>query len=111
MDWLLYLIAGVVFIGGCVIAVNRIMNGWFTVEKIEEVVEDVIEDVKEAADEIADKIEEEVKEALDKLPTADELKKMTKAKIEELGRELGIELDKRKTKDNMIKDLEDKAGK
>jgi len=52
MDWLLYLIAGVVFIGGCVIAVNRIMNGWFTVEKIEEVVEDVIEDVKEAADEI-----------------------------------------------------------
>jgi len=36
---------------------------------------------------------------------------MTKAKIEELGRELGIELDKRKTKDNMIKDLEDKAGK
>jgi hypothetical protein len=111
MDWLLYLIAGVVFIGGCVIAVNRIMNGWFYIEKIEEVVEDTLADLKEAADEVADKIEEEVKEALDNLPTADELKKLTKAKIEELGKQLGVDLDKRKTKAIMIKDLEDHVGK
>ena len=31
--------------------------------------------------------------------------KMTKAKLEEYGRTIGIELDRRKTKANMIKDL------
>jgi hypothetical protein len=39
------------------------------------------------------------------LPSDAELKKMTKAKIEEVGREFGIDLDKRKTKANMIADL------
>jgi len=34
--------------------------------------------------------------------------KMTKAKIEEHGRELGVELDRRMTKPNMIKDLKSK---
>jgi hypothetical protein len=29
--------------------------------------------------------------------------KLTKAKIEEVGREFGVELDKRKTKANMVK--------
>lgn len=43
-----------------------------------------------------------------KLPTKAKLTAMTKAQIEELGREFNIELDKRKTKDNMIADL--KAG-
>ena len=43
-----------------------------------------------------------------KLPTAKVLEGMTKAKLEELGREHGVELDKRKTKANMITDL--KAG-
>jgi hypothetical protein len=33
---------------------------------------------------------------------------MTKAKIEEHGRELGVELDRRMTKPNMIKDLKSK---
>ena len=33
------------------------------------------------------------------------MKEMTKAKLEELGREFSIELDKRKTKDKMITDL------
>jgi len=36
---------------------------------------------------------------------------LTKAKLEELGRDLGVELDKRKTKDNMIKELNEKLSK
>ena len=40
-----------------------------------------------------------------KLPTKPKLLEMTKAQIEEVGREFGIELDKRKTKDNMIEQL------
>jgi len=43
---------------------------------------------------------------LDK-PSDDELKKLTKAQIEEVGREYGVELDKRKTKANMIKQFND----
>jgi len=40
-------------------------------------------------------------------PSDDELKKLTKAQIEEVGREYGVELDKRKTKANMIKQFND----
>ncbi len=40
-----------------------------------------------------------------KLPTKAQLEKLTKAGLEELGREHGVELDKRKTKANMIVDL------
>ena len=36
--------------------------------------------------------------------------KMTKAELEEYGRTIGIELDRRKTKANMIKDLNDFTG-
>ena len=39
------------------------------------------------------------------MPTEAQLKSMTKAKIEQVGRDLGVELDKRKTKANMISDL------
>ena len=37
----------------------------------------------------------------------DQLTKLTKAKIEELGREHGVELDRRKTKATMIADLKE----
>jgi len=77
-------------------------------------VEDIVEEVEDAVDEIEDKIDEvkqKVKDKLDDIPTKDELKKLTKAKLEELGRDLGIELDKRKTKDNMIKELNEKLSK
>lgn len=77
-------------------------------------VEDIVEEVEDAVDEIEEKIDEvkqKVKDKLDDIPTKEELKKLTKAKLEELGRELGIELDKRKTKDNMIKELNDKLSK
>ena len=40
-----------------------------------------------------------------KLPTATKLKAMTKAQLEELGRDFGVELDKRLTKDKMIGNL------
>ena len=77
-------------------------------------VEDIVDEVEDAVDEIEDKIDEvkqKVKDKLDDIPTKDELKKLTKAKLEELGRDLGIELDKRKTKDNMIKELNEKLSK
>jgi hypothetical protein len=45
------------------------------------------------------------KKAPKKLPTAKSMESMSKAKLEELGRDMGIELDKRKTKAKMIADL------
>lgn len=55
------------------------------------------------------KEEKTVKEVVEEsvLPTAEQLKKMNKAQIEEIGRQSGIELDRRKTKSNMIADLLD----
>ena len=43
------------------------------------------------------------------LPSDAELKKMTKAQIEVVGREFGVELDKRKTKVKMIADLKSQS--
>ena len=45
------------------------------------------------------------------VPSDSELNSLTKAKLEELGREHGVELDKRKTKANMIVDLKSGAKK
>lgn len=67
----------------------------------------------DAAEAVVDKkvaeLKAEVKEAVAevkaKLPTAAKLKALTKAQLEELGRDFGIELDKRKTKEKMIADL------
>ena len=39
------------------------------------------------------------------LPSDAELNKLTKGKLEELARDFGVELDKRKTKANMIAEL------
>jgi hypothetical protein len=63
-----------------------------------------VADLKEAASNVAKGIKASVK----KLPTPAKLKAQTKNQLEELGREFGIELDKRKKKDGMIADL--KAG-
>jgi hypothetical protein len=41
------------------------------------------------------------------IPCDKDLNKLTKVKIEELGREHGVELDRRKTKANMIADLKE----
>lgn len=53
----------------------------------------------------ADKVEEP--EVV--MPTDAELKKMTKVQLETFGREVGVELDKRKTKANMIADLKSQS--
>lgn len=74
-------------------------------EDMDEAHEKVVEEIKE----ITEDIEEAVEEALDKLPSDDELKKLTKAKLDELAENLGIKLDRRKTKAKMIEDL--KLGK
>jgi len=60
------------------------------------------EDVREAVEEVAEAVQEVVK----KLPTKSKLTAMTKAKLEELGREFGVELDKRKNKEAMVADLQ-----
>ena len=41
------------------------------------------------------------------MPSDETIAKLTKVKIEELGREAGVELDRRKTKANMIADLKE----
>lgn len=117
MDPLFYVVGGLVIIAGAWWLAQRIVEHWYgtgldkelqdVADKVEEVVENVVEDIQEEIEEAKQK----VKEKLDDIPTKEELKKLTKAKLEELGRELGIELDKRKTKDNMIKELNDKLGK
>ena len=56
-------------------------------------------------------VKTEVKVEAKKLPTKSKLSAMKKAELEELGREFGVELDKRKTKDNMIADLQKEAKK
>ena len=94
-------------VGVVVIVVWLVLDKSSTLVKVEE----TIEEIEEKIDEVVEEIKEDVKEALDSLPTANELKKLTKAKLEELGRDLGVELDKRQTKDNMIKELQEKVGK
>ena len=76
-----------------------------------EQIKSLVEAVEEKFEEIADDIEEAVEKALDKIPSDDELKKLTKAKLDDLAKSLGIKLDRRKSKDNMIIELKDKAGK
>ena len=51
----------------------------------------------------------EVSEPKPQVPSYAELKKMTKGQIEQVARELGVELDKRKTKVNMIADLKSQS--
>lgn len=60
-----------------------------------------VADLKEAASNVAKGVKVEVA----KLPTPAKLKALTKSALEELGRDFGVELDKRKNKDGMIADL------
>lgn len=47
----------------------------------------------------------QLESVVDYIVTAPDLDKMTKQKLEEYGRTRGIELDRRKTKSNMLSDL------
>ena len=83
-------------------------------EKIDDVQEDITEAreaVEEKFEEVIDDVEDAVKEALDKLPTKAQLMKLTKAKIDELAKEVGIELDRRQTKEKMVAELQKQAKK
>jgi hypothetical protein len=60
-----------------------------------------VADLKEASKNVSKGIKADTQ----KLPTPAKLKALTKTKLEELGREFGVELDKRKNKDSMIADL------
>ena len=61
---------------------------------------ETIEDIKEDLDEI--------EEFIDNIPTPSELKKMTKAKLVELAAELGIEIDSKKKKAEIVEEIESK---
>lgn len=67
------------------------------------------QDAKVAVEKAVKGVKAEVKEAkaavAAKLPTATKLKALTKAQLDDLGREFGVALDARKTKDAMITDL------
>lgn len=73
------------------------------VEDAADLMEDVVEDVVETIQEV--KVELDKVTPKPKLPTTKVLEGMTKAKLEDTGREYGVELDMRMTKANMIKDL------
>ena len=59
---------------------------------------DTIEDIKEDIDEI--------EEFIDNLPSPAEVKKMTKAKLIELAAEIGIEIDTKKKKADIVEEIE-----
>ena len=83
-------------------------------EKIDDVQEDITEareEIEEKFEEVIDSVEDAVQEALDKLPTKAQLMKLTKAKIDELAKEVGIELDRRQTKEKMVAELQKQAKK
>ena len=61
---------------------------------------EVVEDIKEEIDEI--------EEFIESIPTPSELKKMTKAKLVELAAELGIEIDSKKKKAEIVEEIESK---
>ena len=63
---------------------------------------DVVEDIKEDL--------EEIEEFIDSIPTPAELKKMTKAKLLELAEELGIDVDSKKKKADIVKDIDSKRS-
>lgn len=73
------------------------------VEDATDFIDDVVEDVVETIEEV--KVELDKVTPKPKLPTTKVLEGMTKAKLEDTGREYGVELDRRMTKANMIKDL------
>ena len=61
---------------------------------------DTVEDIKEEI--------EEIEEFIESIPSASELKKMTKAKLVELAAELGVEIDSKKKKAEIVEELDSK---
>ena len=61
---------------------------------------DTVEDIKEEI--------EDIEEFIESIPSASELKKMTKAKLVELAAELGVEIDSKKKKAEIVEALDSK---
>ena len=61
---------------------------------------DTVEDIKEEI--------EDIEEFIESIPTAAQLKKMTKAKLVELAAELGVEIDSKKKKAEIVEALDSK---
>ena len=61
---------------------------------------DTVEDIKEEI--------EDIEEFIESIPTAAQLKKMTKAKLVELAAELGVEIDSKKKKAEIVEELDSK---
>ena len=78
---------------------------WKMLTRTPQVASDTLDAIASGA---SDAIVEKAGEVKAKAKIAKDIAKMTKAKIEEHGRELGVELDRRMTKPNMIKDLKSK---
>ena len=64
---------------------------------------------KETVEEIKEDLEE-IEEFIDNIPTPAELKKMTKAKLVELADELGIEIDTKKKKADIVEEIDSKRS-
>lgn len=75
---------------------------WVKRDKILHELEDASDEFSEAVEEV----KEEVEKLEKKIPSKSSLMRMRKDAIEALGREFGIELDRRKSKANMVEDLE-----
>ena len=59
---------------------------------------DTVEDIKEEI--------EDIEEFIESIPTPSEIKKLTKAKLLELAGELGIEVDKKAKKADIVEEIE-----
>jgi len=87
------------YIGYLAIAAIVGFVGWlcylgYKSSEFKEVIEEVKEDI------------EEIEEFIDNLPSPAEVKKMTKAKLIELAGELGIEIDTKKKKADIVEEIE-----
>tara|TARA_B100000085_G_C18135082_1_gene346946 strand:- start:208 stop:489 length:282 start_codon:yes stop_codon:yes gene_type:complete len=74
---------------------SKVVKSWFRIDY------DAIDNSK--SKDINDVILEEIKEP--EVPTDSQINRMTKLQLEELGREFGIELDRRKKKATLVEEI------
>lgn len=103
---------------GAVVATALVFFFWPklspTIDKIQEDITEARDNVVEAVEDVVEEVEEakdKLQEALANLPTKAQLMKLTKAKIDDLAAEVGIELDRRQTKEKMVAELQKQAKK
>lgn len=101
-----------------IIVVSAVVTAWVYRDKLigwlqrgADQLDDAIQEINDEVDEIEEKIEDVTDSFNNVIDEVKKLQSMTKAQLEEIGRTVGIELDRRKTKENMIKDLKEHADK